>query len=135
MIPQMVYCDACGADFYIENYRNYVICPLCGTRFDLDSFGYPEIDWNKRKYHGVKKWTNCPACLSPNMYLDAKSLIWKCPDCDYTMSDESLKNSILWFCDHCETFMNVQEGFNTKSGRWKCTICGHDNDVTEKNII
>ena len=30
--------------------------------------------------------------------------------------------------------MNEQPGFNTNSGRWTCTQCGYDNDVSDNNV-
>lgn len=41
---------------------------------------------------------------------------------------------IDWYCDGCGCYMNDQTGFNTDSGRWKCTNCGYDNDVTDGNV-
>lgn len=45
-----------------------------------------------------------------------------------------LKYRIKWFCDNCEKHMNDQTGFNTKTGRWICTSCGYENDVTAEYV-
>ncbi|MBQ4541364.1 MAG: Sec23/Sec24 zinc finger-containing protein [Clostridia bacterium] len=44
-------------------------------------------------------------------------------------------NDIDWYCDECGAYMNRQRGFTTRSGMWKCVICGYNNDVTEDNIV
>lgn len=46
------------------------------------------------------------------------------------------KNTIIdWYCDRCREYMNNQGGFTTSSGKWTCTKCGYDNDVTNENIF
>ena len=135
MIPKTVYCEFCGEEVKVNTYRKFVICPDCGERFDFEGFDYRCVDWGSSMYSSVKKWMNCPVCRSPNMYLGPSKRAWKCPDCGFTLPDKYRRRGVFWFCDHCETFMNVQKGFNTKTGRWKCTVCGHDNDVSEDNII
>lgn len=47
----------------------------------------------------------------------------------------SLGNNATWYCDGCHAVLNEQEGFNTLSGRWTCTECGEDNDVSESNLF
>lgn len=42
---------------------------------------------------------------------------------------------IDWYCDNCRTYMNDQPGFSARSGHWRCTICGADNDVSSDNIL
>ena len=44
-------------------------------------------------------------------------------------------SNIDWYCDECNTYLNDQAGFNTSSGRWTCSECGYENDVTEDNIF
>lgn len=39
------------------------------------------------------------------------------------------------FAMHCGRFLNVQPGFLTLSGAWKCVACGFANDVSKDNII
>ena len=135
MIPEYIHCDHCGAEIKVDTYRKFVTCPHCDNRFDFEGFLYREIGWSGSMYASVKKWTDCPVCRSPNMYLGPEKKAWKCPDCGFTMPALFLKKGVLWFCDHCETFLNVQKGFNTKSGHWKCAVCGYDNGVSEDNII
>ena len=86
-------------------------------------------------YAYVKLWSDCPVCRSPNMYLGPERKAWKCPDCGYLWSEKERRRGVLWFCDECETYMNMQEGFNTKKGTWVCKECGYQNDVTKRNII
>ena len=40
-----------------------------------------------------------------------------------------------WTCDNCRTNLNSQPGFSTSLGRWYCTVCGYENDVTDDNIL
>lgn len=44
------------------------------------------------------------------------------------------EDDITWYCDGCNSILNNQPGFNTDSGTWECTVCGHINDVTENNV-
>jgi hypothetical protein len=44
------------------------------------------------------------------------------------------KESVFWFCDNCDTFLNMQQGFTTRNQHWKCTECGFDNDVRKYDI-
>lgn len=60
---------------------------------------------------------------------------WQCFDCGYAISIREKLFGTLWFCDNCDTYMNVQSGFNTKNGHWKCSECGFENDVSSKNIF
>ena len=84
---------------------------------------------------GKKRRMPCPAC-GDIMILNEDSMVWECQKCTYSISHQDLENgAVFWFCDNCETFMNTQEGFTTKSGSWVCTKCGFDNDVTAANII
>ena len=69
------------------------------------------------------------------MYLGAEGKVWKCPDCRFKMTAEEKEESVFWFCDDCETFLNIQENFSTDKGIWICSECGFENDVTEDNII
>ena len=43
------------------------------------------------------------------------------------------KDMDKWTCDRCGLIMNKQNGFSVLSGRWVCTNCGYDNDVSETN--
>lgn len=82
----------------------------------------------------VAKEMPCPAC-GGTMALDEKEGQWNCKACDYTVSDDAIRNGeVFWFCDKCEAFMNTQPGFNTDEGHWVCAECGFDNDVTPADV-
>ena len=135
MIPIKINCSNCTAEIEITTYRKFVACPYCATKIPFEGFEYREIDKSSSMYSSVKAWMDCPACRSKNMYLGSQKRMWKCPDCGYRISNWNRLFGIFWFCDECETFMNIQTGFNTRGGKWKCTECGYVNDVTKKNII
>lgn len=135
MAPVTQYCQNCGSGTEIRAYRKFVLCPYCGTREPFIGFPYQKIDWRSSMYDHVKLWMDCPACRSANMYLGPSGRMWKCPDCGYTISKWKKNMGIFWFCDDCEAFLNVQEGFTTKHKSWKCTECGYVSDVSRSNII
>ena len=78
--------------------------------------------------------TDCPNCRSNNMFLGPEGRMWRCYDCGYRITVEDFENSILWFCDNCEAFLNAQEGFTDRAKTWKCKMCGFNNDVSEDNV-
>ena len=135
MIPKRIQCKNCGSDIEVATYRKFTICPYCKTKCDFEGFDYREIDWSDSMYSHVKMWMDCPSCRSKNMYLGSSGKGWKCPDCGYSISRIKKFFGVFWFCDDCESFLNVQEGFNTKGKTWKCTECGFLNNVTKKNIL
>ena len=135
MIPAKVKCGNCGSEIEVRTYRKFVVCPYCDTRISFDGFDYQTIDWSASMYAHVKKWMDCPACRSKNMYLGSSGRTWKCPDCGYTVSRLVKVTGAFWFCDECDAFLNVQEGFSTKRRMWKCSECGHDNGLTLKDIL
>ena len=136
MIAKRIKCNNCHADIEVKTWRKYVVCPYCDSRFPFEGFEYRQVNWADSMYAHVKKWTNCPACRSPNMYLGPSGRKWKCPDCGYVLPRfDRDPFSVFWFCDECEAYLNVQPEFTTKSGIWKCTECGHQNNVTKGNII
>ena len=135
MIPQAVECPCCGAVIDVRTYRKFVQCPYCGIRTPFDGFEYENIDWRSSMYAHVKLWMDCPACRSGNMYLGPSGKVWHCPDCGYRISRTRKNTCVFWFCDDCETFLNVQDGFTTKNKTWTCTECGYNNEVTRGNII
>ncbi len=47
---------------------------------------------------------------------------------------EFLGGDVTWYCECCHAVMNNQPGFTTSSGKWVCTECGEENDVTRDNI-
>lgn len=134
MIPLKGNCSCCGAELEVNSYRKFVKCPYCGTELAFDGFEYQTIDWRASMYAAVKLWTDCPVCRSPNMYLGPEKQAWRCPDCGYIWPEKERKHGVLWFCDDCETYLNIQPGFTTKNKTWKCTECGHINSVTKKDI-
>lgn len=135
MIPKTVICPRCGEKIEVGSYRKFVVCPVCQTRFPFEGFAYRVINWKSSMYDGVKRWTDCPNCRSRNMYLGTERKKWKCPDCGYAESRLKMYVNTLWFCDDCEAYLNAQKGFTPKTGRWTCTACGKENDVTDDNII
>ena len=40
-----------------------------------------------------------------------------------------------WYCDECDACLNDQDGFDYDCGSWKCTECGHYNEISDDNII
>ena len=129
-----VRCAYCGTDSEVSTYRSFVNCPHCGQTTPFPGFEYKNIDWNSSMYSGVKLWMDCPSCRSRNMYLGPSRRMWKCPDCGYAISRFKKLTSVFWFCDSCESFLNVQEGFTAKHKTWKCSECGYTNSVTRKDI-
>lgn len=94
----------------------------------LDENGQEENNEN------FDKTRTCPSCYG-NLLYNADTQYHVCECCNFAISEKSLLDGyIYWFCDKCKCFMNVQEGFNTKSGVWNCKRCGFENDVSEKNI-
>ena len=54
----------------------------------------------------------------------------------YKLSSPEFGDPLKFYIkDNCETFMNIQENFNINSGKWICTVCGYENDVSKDNII
>lgn len=71
----------------------------------------------------------CPSCYNKMIYRKETGH-YCCGQCSFTLSQESFMGGYLyWFCDKCEMFLNLQDGFNTDSGIWKCRRCGFENDV------
>ena len=136
MIPAIIKCDNCGATTEVSTYRKFVVCPFCDSRFPFDGFEYNTIDWSESKYSQVEKWMDCPACRSKNMYLGSSARTWKCPDCGYLISRFRKLTGAFWFCNECDAFLNVQDGFSSSRKRsWKCSVCGHENGLTLKDIL
>lgn len=44
-------------------------------------------------------------------------------------------NDYDWYCNECGGYLNWQEGFTTRLGRWKCTNCGTINYINSDNIV
>nr|WP_308545932.1 hypothetical protein [uncultured Lachnoclostridium sp.] len=82
----------------------------------------------------VYKKMICPAC-GDTMILNEKTSLWGCNKCNYSISNKEIEGgTVFWFCDNCESFLNIQQGFTIESSNWVCTECGIDNDVTEVNV-
>lgn len=135
IIPANYKCKKCGDNFQIDSYRRFIECPACKDKTEFNGFNYMDIDWSSSAYSSVEWWTDCPVCRSPNMYLGAEGKKWKCPDCGYTLGKDEKDNTVFWFCDECDAYLNIQQNFNTDKGTWKCTECDFVNDVSEDNII
>ena len=135
MIPYVYTCPDCGAGQEIRTYRKFIVCTHCGSKHDFPGFDYRVIDWNSSMYAGVKYTMDCPACRGPNMYLGLEKRAWLCPDCGYSVSRLKKMTGVFWFCDDCEAFLNVQDGFTTKDKVWKCTECGCLSGVSRRDII
>lgn len=43
--------------------------------------------------------------------------------------------NVNWFCDNCNDYINIQDGFNDNCGEWTCTKCGHVNSISSDQII
>lgn len=41
---------------------------------------------------------------------------------------------IDWYCDRCNAFLNVQDGFDDHHYVWKCTECGYKSSISSSNI-
>ena len=134
MIPLSIQCKNCGSITQVSTYRKFVVCPFCDSKIPFPGFEYNEVDFNYSMYSSVKAKMDCPACRSPHMILGASKRNWRCLDCGYKMPRWKKLTSVFWFCDECETYLNIQKGFTTKHKTWKCTECGFDNSVTRADI-
>ena len=82
----------------------------------------------------IKGWMECPVCGEKLLFADV-SKAWVCEDCGFVLpEDEFLDGYVFCFCDECESFLNVQEGFNPNCDQWICSECGFNNDITENNL-
>lgn len=52
----------------------------------------------------------------------------------YEISDKRFPG-INWYCDGCNSFLNIQKGFDDHKKTWKCTECGFKNEISLENII
>lgn len=82
----------------------------------------------------MKKWMECPVCHK-KLFYNKKQKAWICTSCSYPLPEEEfLDDFVFWFCDGCETYLNVQNGFDRKGTTWICTQCGFNNDITFNNL-
>lgn len=135
MIPQIISCQHCGSDIQVRTYRKFTVCKFCGSKEDFPGFSYIAYDKNSSMYSKTKAEMDCPACRSPHMLLGPSRRKWKCIDCGYQISSVERFLGVFWFCDGCEAYMNIQDGFTTKKKKWTCTECGYENSVTKKDIL
>ena len=135
MLQKKIICSSCGGEFEMKQYADITVCPYCGREEEFEGFRYKKIDYMSSLYSSYELWSDCPKCRSSNMVYSDDKGCWVCLDCRYEMTQEWLERSTLWFCDKCNTYMNIQSGFSTDSGSWKCKYCCYDNDVTEDNVI
>lgn|GEM_PF-2139697 len=42
---------------------------------------------------------------------------------------------IDWYCDNCNEYLNIQDGFNDRKYIWKCTECGFKSSISRDNIF
>ena len=82
----------------------------------------------------IKKWMECPVCHRKMLFSKRKKA-WCCNHCEYFLLEKDfLDDFVFWFCDGCETYLNIQKGFDRKGSAWVCKQCGFENDITEANI-
>lgn len=83
----------------------------------------------------IKKWMYCPACQNGKMVINKKSDMWICEDCGYRLSSDEFEDDyVFWFCDKCNAYLNMQEGFDRNCEKFVCQKCGYENDLTSDNI-
>ncbi len=93
--------------------------------FDVLSYAYIK---------NVKRWLECPVCHE-KMTFSKTSKSWFCQGCKYAITEEDfLDDFVFWFCDACNTYLNVQPGFDRKAESWVCTKCGFSNDISFSNL-
>ncbi len=84
----------------------------------------------------IKKWMFCPNCQDGKMKIGKKSNVWLCEKCEYKLSAEEFEDDyVFWFCDECNTYLNIQEGFNRHESKHICRNCGYENDTTFDNLV
>lgn len=83
----------------------------------------------------IKKWMFCPACKEGKMIINNKSTLWTCKKCGYKLSTDQFEDDyVFWFCDKCDSYLNIQEGFKIDSPNHICTNCGYENDISVNSI-
>lgn len=135
MIPCEIECKGCGVQLEVTSWKKFIRCPFCETKNIFHGFDYKTLTHKESMYANMKYEQDCPSCRSPHMFASSRIGKWKCIDCGYMLSGLKKINTIFWFCDNCETYMNIQDGFTTKNKMWKCTECGYTNNVTKKNLL
>lgn len=124
-------CPNCGAEFETAMYSEKLVCPYCGTKAILSP---DEPRMNSWSFSKIKKHRICPNCRGSMVY-NKHTKVWNCLECRYQLSQKSLrKGMVFWFCDDCDAYLNVQEGFESAKDRFVCKNCGFENDITKNNI-
>ena len=76
----------------------------------------------------------CPVCKH-DLFFSKHTKSWICNNCYYELPEaEFLDDFIFWFCDGCETYLNIQKSFDKKSKKHICERCGFNNDTTFSNV-
>ena len=123
-------CKNCGGQLKVYSFGRFVTCPYCGTHNIIEN---ENSSWMGGDYTYSR---DCPVCRGEgSLVLNMLRTKWKCLRCGYQITPKQLKTEVFWFCDSCDAFLNVQTGFNTHDGHWKCKQCGYDNDVSPDNIF
>lgn len=97
----------------------------------------------------TRVWT-CPYCtaiLNDQKGFDSSLDSWVCQYC-HTLIDNSDQEvssfdpetafessrfpGWYWYCDNCEAFLNIQNGFDDHLDSWICTECGFENAISEE---
>ena len=76
----------------------------------------------------------CPSCQKSNIVLNKKTKMWQCKKCHYQISMQDIENTVFWFCDKCNSFLNTQKNFDQKVNFHTCEYCGEKNEIVEKNV-
>ena len=83
----------------------------------------------------IKRWMLCPVCYQ-KMHFSKNNSNWICDNCKYTLLEaDFLDNYVFWYCDCCNSYLNIQNEFDRKGTHHICENCGFDNDITPSNIV
>ena len=124
-------CPACNGEFETIGYSEVITCPYCNNEYYLAEDEPRRNSWS---FSNIKKHRICPSCRGSMVY-NRKTKLWNCIDCYYQLSQKALrKGYVFWFCDKCDSYLNVQEGFENAKEIFICKTCGYENDITKDNI-
>lgn len=56
-------------------------------------------------------------------------------DINYIEWDKGELEDYDWYCDNCRARLDYQDGFDTRCGEWKCTECGHVNEISLDQVV
>ena len=83
----------------------------------------------------IKKWMFCPVSHE-KLHISKDGKVWVCEHCEYVIADKDFTDDfVFWFCDKCNSYLNIQEGFNRKAVTWKCKKCGYVSALVDDNLI